>query len=192
MAESSPFPSHPFWDFSLAVYGRAGFAQAAIALQDELGLDVNMILFCGWAASQGRRLSHYDLVAIDAKVAAWQHDIVHPLREIRRRLRQKNEAIPAELGDALKKRVQTVEIDAEHVEQLVLGASLPPRASGSDPLRDTAGNIALYIDFVTSVRPAGCADHLKVLLAGFLPGATPDAISSALAEAFKAAQQTKP
>lgn len=186
MAESSPLPSHPFWDFSLAVYGRPGFAEAAIALQDELGVDVNMMLFCGWAAVQGRRLSRDDLLSADAKVAAWQHDIVHPLRTIRRRLRKKDATIPDELTDALKRRVQAVEIDAEHVEQLILGASLPSIAfsQGARPLADAAANIALYLDFVASRRPGGWRDPLKVLLAGFVPEATTEEIAAALAEAF--------
>jgi uncharacterized protein (TIGR02444 family) len=192
MTEPAPFPSDPFWDFSLAVYGRPGFAQAAIALQDDLGVDVNMMLFCGWVASQGRRLTRDDLIAIDAKVAAWQHDIVHPLREIRRRLRDKNAAIPADLNDIFKKRLQAVEIDAEHVEQLVLGASLPLKASGSDLLSDTAANVALYVEFVAFLRPPSSADHLKAVVAGFLPDARPDAIAAALEEAFKTAQQSEP
>jgi uncharacterized protein (TIGR02444 family) len=34
----------PHWRFSLAVYGRAGVPPACLKLQDNLGLDVNMLL----------------------------------------------------------------------------------------------------------------------------------------------------
>ena len=52
----SAFPPTPFWDFSLAVYGRPGVAPACLALQQRHGADVNLLLFCAWfgAAHRGR------------------------------------------------------------------------------------------------------------------------------------------
>ncbi|HEY9550471.1 MAG TPA: TIGR02444 family protein, partial [Kiloniellaceae bacterium] len=46
----------PFWQFSGAVYARRGVAEACLALQQRHGLDVNLLLFCAWAGSNGRRL----------------------------------------------------------------------------------------------------------------------------------------
>ena len=42
-------PSSRFWDFSLEIYAKPGVAQACLALQDECGADVNLLLFCCWA-----------------------------------------------------------------------------------------------------------------------------------------------
>jgi len=38
---------NPFWDFSLAVWGREAVKPACLALQARHGIDVNILLFCG-------------------------------------------------------------------------------------------------------------------------------------------------
>jgi uncharacterized protein (TIGR02444 family) len=38
-------PDDPFWRFSLDLYGRPGVAPACLALQDEAGADVNLVLY---------------------------------------------------------------------------------------------------------------------------------------------------
>ncbi len=47
---------NPFWDFSLAVWGREAVEPACLALQERHGIDVNVLLFCGWAGRRGRAL----------------------------------------------------------------------------------------------------------------------------------------
>jgi len=42
---------NPFWDFSLAVYRRPGVAAACLRLQDEAGVDVNLLLYFCWLAT---------------------------------------------------------------------------------------------------------------------------------------------
>ena len=37
--------TNEFWDFSLATYAEEGVAQSLLAMQDELGLDVNVLLY---------------------------------------------------------------------------------------------------------------------------------------------------
>ena len=59
-----------FWAFSLEVYGRPGVAPACLALQDRHGLDVNLLLFCCWAASQGVTLDQRTLAAAEEAVGS--------------------------------------------------------------------------------------------------------------------------
>ena len=47
------FRDHPFWDFSLAVWGREAVEPACLALQARHGIDINVLLFCGWAGRRG-------------------------------------------------------------------------------------------------------------------------------------------
>ena len=47
---------HPFWRFSLRVYRAAGVQQACLALQEDCGADVNLLLLCGWQGLDGRAL----------------------------------------------------------------------------------------------------------------------------------------
>ena len=47
------FPDHPFWDFSLGIYGWAGIPQACLELQSAHELDVNILLYCLWFGASG-------------------------------------------------------------------------------------------------------------------------------------------
>ena len=117
------FPDHPFWDFSLATYGREGVADACIALQEAHGADVNILLFCAWAGRNGVRLDRAQIEAACETVRGWHEDIVRPLRSVRRRLKTAvDDDAPGALQSALRARVQKIEIDAEHIEQLRLAA----------------------------------------------------------------------
>ena len=117
------FPDHPFWDFSLAAYGREGVADACIALQEAHGADVNILLFCAWAGCKGVRLDRPQIEAACEAVREWHEEIVRPLRSVRRRLKTAVDgAPPGELQPVLRARIQKIEIDAEHIEQLRLAA----------------------------------------------------------------------
>ena len=50
----------PFWRFSLKFYGQSGVSDACIALQDGCGIDVNLLLFLFWLASERQVLSADD------------------------------------------------------------------------------------------------------------------------------------
>jgi len=47
------FDLHPLWTFCVQHYGRPGVATACLRLQDEHGLDVNMVLACLWWERSG-------------------------------------------------------------------------------------------------------------------------------------------
>ena len=115
------FPDHPFWDFSLATYGRAGTADACLALQEAHGADVNILLFCAWAGCNGVRLDRAQIELARGAVREWHKEVVTPLRSVRRRLKTAlDDAAPGDLQSALRARIQKIEIDAEHIEQLRL------------------------------------------------------------------------
>ena len=47
----------PFWRFSLRFYRQPKVADACIALQEEAGVDVNLLLFLLWHATMKRAFS---------------------------------------------------------------------------------------------------------------------------------------
>ena len=55
-AAASPSAGSPFWRFSLRFYRRREVADACIALQEEAGVDVNLLLFLLWHAIHKRAL----------------------------------------------------------------------------------------------------------------------------------------
>lgn len=108
-----------FWQFSLRVYAQRGVADECLALQDQLGLDVNVLLFCAWLAiDRGIALTSADVETIKAEVRAWHDDVVRPLRHVRRHLKP----IAEQRAQELHAQVKALELDAEQLEQARLFA----------------------------------------------------------------------
>ena len=77
----------PFWRFSLQFYRLPKVADACIALQEDAGVDVNLLLFLLWHAQQRRRLSTADVAALESQIGPWRDLTVIPLRSVRRALK---------------------------------------------------------------------------------------------------------
>src|SRR4249920_3211589 len=77
----------PFWTFSLGYYRGAGVSEACLELQDNCGVDVNVVLFLLWLASQKRMLAAEQVKLIADKVRPWQIDVIGPIRALRRMLK---------------------------------------------------------------------------------------------------------
>lgn len=146
----SDFLPHPFWNFSLELYAGEGVAEACLDLQERRGCDVNVLLFCCWLGASGRPTLTADrLRSILAASDAWQTEVVKPLREMRRRLKDRSwpGALP-ETVDTVRRRVADAELAAEHAEQLKLaGLHTPPADRDRPPekrLRAAIGNLGVY------------------------------------------------
>lgn len=133
----------PFWEFSLAVYGRPGVAELCLALQDGWGADVNLLLACLWLGERGRALCEAELAALVAAVAPWQIEVVAPLRHVRRRLKAEggNESVPE-----LRKAVAEAELDAEYLEQRRIARLVDalPAGAAEDAETATKANLRAY------------------------------------------------
>ncbi len=151
------FPHHAFWDFSVTLYAKPGVAPACLDLQERHGIDVNALLFCLWLGESGRGPAPRQMLdAAFEAVAGWHAEVVRTLRPLRRRLKSGFDPIDSGLVQALRARLQKVEIDAEHVEQLALAASAAAQAPARPGL--SAGE-----------RAAHAAQHAAVLCARY-PG----------------------
>lgn len=145
------FEDHPFWDFSLAVYGAPGVSDACIALQERHRLDVNMLLFCAWHGASGRGALDDRAVAAALDAArAWNERVVCGLRAVRRWIKETPTGIDPALADALRRRIVAVEVDCEHAEQLALARAVArpaPSVLPSPPERANAiaASLAAYL-----------------------------------------------
>jgi uncharacterized protein (TIGR02444 family) len=138
------WPSEVFWDYSVALYARAGVEAACGELQQRHGIDVNLVLLCLWLGERGTALDGEMLARLCHAAARWQVEVVRPLRALRRRLkgrigdREPNSVAGDWPGPAasLRDRAIALEIDAERLEQLHLGrvAAGLPATSASGPL----------------------------------------------------------
>ncbi|MGU3539877.1 TIGR02444 family protein [Methylobacterium sp. A54F] len=135
-------PDNAFWGFSLELYGRPGVAAACLALQDEAGADVNLVLYLLWCAVTGRVLDEAAIATADARIAPWRAGVVESLRAVRRAL--KADPLREFGSEAFRGRVKAVELEAERLVQDALFRDAP--APGSPEGRSTVArdHLRLY------------------------------------------------
>src|ERR1700722_14306139 len=112
MIASKTLPVHPFWKFSVKIYSHPVVENTLIALQDERGLNINVLLFCCWYSlgDQGR-LSKLKIKEILSSIQPWHERIVTPLRRIRAQLKTE----PNFPWPGIRQEVQTHELIAEQI-----------------------------------------------------------------------------
>jgi uncharacterized protein (TIGR02444 family) len=175
MAETPPGSGNPFWDFSLALYGKPGVAPALLGLQDRRGLDVNLLLYCCWKGETGHLLSQADLAAARDATIVWQHEVIHPIRAVRRRLKAGFPPLTSEPVEALRRRLGDIEIEAERVAQDALAELKTGSAVGGEGGAGmAAANLRNY--FRMKEVPIGVAEEnaLLMILRGAFPGVALD------------------
>jgi uncharacterized protein (TIGR02444 family) len=137
-----------FWRFSLAVYKPADVAAECLALQEAIGLDVNLLLFCAWLGTRAIVLSRGDIEAACRVVASWHASVVRPLRGVRRHIK-------TQYGDAFegfRSRVKDDELQAEQIEQAMLFAyaqGIQTSQDGSDHRDAVARNVNAYLSMMS-------------------------------------------
>lgn len=132
-----------FWRFSLSVYGQADVAGECLALQETLGIDVNLLLFCAWLGARGITLRSEDIEGAVEVVAAWHQSIVRPLRGVRQWVK----TVKRDGFASFRERVKKLELDAEQIEQAALFAhSKEIRAvAGADRAEAISRNVNQYL-----------------------------------------------
>ena len=154
--------STPIWDFVLNYYGRKGVSEALIGLQDNHGIDVNMLLFLVWLAAQGKCLAADDVKFVSTTSHAWQRSVVVPIRTVRRLLKENAPLVPAEAAAAFRKKVQAIELEGEQL-QLNAMAALVERLKptpASSPEEAARRNIKTFEAVASKTFPPATVDGL--------------------------------
>lgn len=107
----------PFWRFSLRFYARPHVAEACLALQDNSGADVNILLFVLYLADHLKQLSAEEIARLDSAVAQWRETVVRPLRMLRRGLKPGIEFIPGPVSETFRAQIKRLELESEQIEQ---------------------------------------------------------------------------
>lgn len=156
----------PFWRFSLKFYGQAGVSDACIALQDGCGVDVNLLLFLFWLASERQALSAEEVKKLDATIKSWRELTIVPIRDVRRKLKGAKTFVDPARQEALRDKVKAVELEAEKLQQQALYAFTQsgPLGKAAAPPAAARGNVAAYAAaMAASFAPAA----VDVLLGAF-------------------------
>jgi len=138
------------WRFVLPFYGSAGVSPACLVLQDQIGVDVNILLVAAYAAAErGIVLDETDLAAADALVRGWRTEIVEPLRRVRNRMKSGPSPAPSPSTEPLRSKIKAAEIDGEQIALAALFAWLAQRPARATQEKNAAQAVARHF------RPEG-------------------------------------
>ena len=162
MTEAETKATTPFWRFSLNFYRQAGVSDACIALQDGLGIDVNLLLFLLWLASEHRELSPEEVRKFDDQVRSWRELTIVPIRDTRRKLKGAATLVETGRQEAFRNKVKAVELEAEQLQQEALYnfTKSGPLGSQAAPRNAARANIAAYERTMGKSFPKGAIDLL--------------------------------
>jgi uncharacterized protein (TIGR02444 family) len=106
-----------FLTFALEVHAVDGVADAAVLLQDDCAVDVDVLLFAAFVgAARGQAFGREQLTVALERVEPWQREVIEPLRAVRRRLKDGPPPAPDSETSALRERIKQIELDAEMIE----------------------------------------------------------------------------
>jgi uncharacterized protein (TIGR02444 family) len=158
-----------FWRFSLGFYRQPGVADACIALQEQAGVDVNLLLFLLWQATLARALSAAEIEALERRIAPWREATVVPLRAVRRALKSPPALVAAATAELFRTKIKAVELEAERLQQEAMYELAGPALLGvtASSLEDAAhANVAAYAAMGGGAFPQPAIETLLAALAG--------------------------
>ena len=135
-----------FWQFSYELYTEPGVEAHLLGLQDRDGLEVNLVLFCLFAASRGQGFDYTTIEAMRGIGLAWGHEVVAHLRQARRLMKQR--ASENDEAARLRNEVKVIELAAEQAMQAALTALLvePATVDAHAQRALAAQNFAAWFD----------------------------------------------
>jgi uncharacterized protein (TIGR02444 family) len=166
-AETASVPqANPFWTFSLGYYRGAGVSEACLELQDNCGVDVNVVLFLLWQASQRRRVAAADVQALAAKVRPWQVEVIGPIRALRRKLKTDAPLLDRGPAELFRTRIKAIELESERLQQDAMAALAAGLRTDSAPSAEAAARagIAAYASALGRPFTAAAVDTLIAAL----------------------------
>lgn len=141
-----------FWQFSLSCYSKDGVQETLLALQDDYGCHINMLLWGLWLGEERQTVTPKTMkMALDI-VCAHQDKYLQPLRELRKQLKFHPD----------KKQydsVKCLELSLERWEQDQLFAQDTRDAHVQQVAKH---NIALYLDALFDNRTTAATSRAKL------------------------------
>jgi uncharacterized protein (TIGR02444 family) len=168
-----------FWNYALSVYERA--RESCLALQDDFGFEVNLLLFCCWRGSRDDVLDAARLNRIINACADWRANVVEPLRSARRWLKTRADPKGSE---ALRSAILASELHGERLLQGLIVSAAAPLAGRQtvDPVRArriAEENLMLYHGVLEIEGERNAAPQIQALLSGaFAEGADTGIVST--------------
>jgi len=165
---------NPFWEFSVELYKREGVANACLRLQDRCGADVNILMYCCWAAyHHGAQFDADTVDRILSVVAAWQTAVIKPLRDIRRALKAAtHQGIAPDAQERLRNEIKHVELRSERLQQNALFSvelqSMDVSKPAAEARKHAQRNVEFYLTYLdVGTDKIACNDAKLIIDAVF-------------------------
>lgn len=176
-----------FWNFSVATYGKAGVAEACLHLQEQLGIDVNILLYCCWYGCTRGTLDRPAMERILSFAEPWAEHVVRPLRAARTWMKTVGCDQPFLPGDecmALREGIKRAELKAEHLQEnrmqeLTRGAGLQDQEPLSQ-VRSSLENLDRYFRQLSVDLDNESGLKLAHVVTAAVPGADLDTVTDLL------------
>ncbi|MEO1251734.1 MAG: TIGR02444 family protein [Pseudomonadota bacterium] len=161
-------PSAPFWPWALSAYSQPRVAPALIALQEDAGLSVNLVLWCCWCAPQFDAAPESAIRTAISQTQSWRDEVTAPLRNARSALKSFAGAADYPRASSLRAMVKAGELAAERceieqLERLARRLLAPPAdgAADSERIAERARrNAALYAALEGAAKRKGFSTSL--------------------------------
>jgi uncharacterized protein (TIGR02444 family) len=167
-----PASKSPFWRFSVKFYAEPGVAQACIDLQDQAGVDVNILFFLLWNAMQDRALGDAEVAELEREIGAWRDMAVVPLRNVRRALKAPPPVMAPQEAEDFRTRIKAVELEAERLQQETMyrlaQSGRIGRRQATSKMEAARANVASYQALLRPF-PAGPLETMLSAFAKFQP-----------------------
>ena len=161
-----PMSKSPFWQFSIKFYAVPGVAQACIELQDQAKVDVNILFFLLWNATEKRALSATDVAEVERLIGAWRDMAVVPIRNVRRALKVPPAVMTPEAAEGFRTRIKAVELEAERLQQEALYELAQSSRLGqpaASPAKAAQTSVDAYQDVIGPFPPGPLATVLSAV-----------------------------
>ena len=125
------------WDFVLRLYAGDGVEQACLALQDDHGQCVPLLLWRAWTLSEDRPVDEEALASAVMLARAWHDEVIVPIRSVRRRLKSPMPPVDDDARLRFRQDVSRREMTAERLLIDTLEAlTARPGHSASPPIAE--------------------------------------------------------
>ena len=161
-------PASPNWRLSLQLYRQPGVADSCIQLQDEAGVDVNILFFLLWLAQQRRAFTAGEVEWIESKAGPWRDATVIPLRNVRRALKMPPALIAGPNAELFRTKIKAIELEAERLQQEALYELVPALPAGEQTTSAEQAARTSIASYATMLAKPFSSPAVEALIAAFV------------------------
>ena len=181
-----------FWDFSVRTYRKSGVAEACLFLQEQHGVDVNVLLYCCWYGCTRGTLDGPAMERILSFSEPWAENVVRPLRAARTWMKTigcTEAYIAGEDCMGLREEIKRAELKAERLQEdrmqeLTEGAVLK-NPEVTSQIHCTLLNIHAYLRHFKIKPDSASSSELAHIVTAAISGAGLDAVTDSLSATFR-------